>query len=204
MQPVQLVSAAHQARHLLHDLRRRVLDLAATPRSATEIAAQLGEPRQKINYHVRELAQAGLLRHAEERRRGNLIEQRYQRTARTYALSADLLEQLASTPDAVEDRASAGYLLALAGRTQAEVGRWMEMAAREEKRLATLSLDLEVRFSSPTQRAAFASDLASTLADLVERHSTPPAEAEEERPYRVVVGCYPRPRDTSADEESHP
>ena len=44
------------------------------PRSAAMLAAAVGLPRQKVNYHLRTLEQHGLVELVEERRKGNVTE----------------------------------------------------------------------------------------------------------------------------------
>lgn len=59
-----------------HPLRSQILNIARAPMSPSAIAAQLGESRQKVNYHVRQLRRAGFLRAAGRRQKRGLIEQR--------------------------------------------------------------------------------------------------------------------------------
>jgi DNA-binding transcriptional ArsR family regulator len=66
---VRLVEEPDRLRAALTPLRRRLLELLRVPTSATELAATLGLPRQKVNYHVRALEAAGLVRLVEERQR---------------------------------------------------------------------------------------------------------------------------------------
>ena len=92
---------------------------------------------------------------------------------------------------------SAKYLLGLASKVQSELGRSAEMAAAAGKRLATLSINTELRFTSPEQRAAFTQELQTAIVEVAGRHSLPFSKAdgpdEESRPFRLVVGCYPIP-----------
>jgi DNA-binding transcriptional ArsR family regulator len=194
---------------LLKPLRLEVLARAREPRSATEIAAELGLPRQKVNYHVRELERAGLLRLAESRRRRNLTERRYQATARAYLLSPELLGELGADERRVEDRLSAAYLLALGARMQRELGRATAEASEEGKRIATLSIDAELRFESPEQREAFANALRDAVTRVVAEHASPAVGPDGApgagRPFRLVAGCYPVPPESvKPDEEEEP
>jgi len=154
-------------------------------------------PRQTVNYHVRELARARLLSRAGRRRRRQLYEQCYVATARGYALSPELLGKLAADPSQVADAFSAAYLIGLASKMQSELGRVSDLAAKAGKRLATLSINTEVRFTSPEQRAKFTEELQSALVNVVGRFSAPFRSADgsdaEGRPFRLVLGCYPIP-----------
>lgn len=59
-----------------HPLRSQILNIARAPMSPSAIAAELGESRQKVNYHVRQLRRAGFLRAAGRRQKRGLVEQR--------------------------------------------------------------------------------------------------------------------------------
>jgi len=197
---LDLVRDSAQAAVLLyHPLRLRILEALLHPDSATGVARRMNLPRQTVNYHVRELARARLLSRAGRRRRRRMYEQCYVATARGYVLSPELLGKLAADPAQVVDRFSATYLLGLASKIQTELGRASQLAAKEGKRLATLSINTELRFTSPQQRAAFTEDLQRAIVEIVARHSSPfrkeDGSAAEGRPFRLVLGCYPIPKD---------
>jgi DNA-binding transcriptional ArsR family regulator len=180
-----------------HPLRLAILRAAAEPRSATEIAAGLGLPRQRVNYHIGRLRRAGFLVPAERRRRRGLFEQRYTASARAYVVAPEALGPVAARADQMEDRMSAEYLLALAAQTQGDLGQALADAARQGKRVATLSISTEVRFTSPEQRARFARALQKAITRVVGRHTSPSSTAEGApaagRLFRLVVGCFPPP-----------
>jgi DNA-binding transcriptional ArsR family regulator len=182
---------------LHHPLRLKILAALLEPDSATGVARRMKLPRQTVNYHVRELARARLLARAGRRRRRHLFEQCYVATARGYILSPELLGKLAADPAQVEDTLSAKYLLGLASKLQSELAPSVELAAATGKRLATLSINTELRFTSPEQRAAFTEELRRSIIEVAGRHSSPfsnsDGSAAEGRPFRLVVGCYPIP-----------
>jgi DNA-binding transcriptional ArsR family regulator len=123
--PAELESVRdpRRAAVLMHPLRLRILSLARSPASATELAGRLRLPRQKVNYHVRELARARFLRRAGQRRKRNLIERCYRATARAYVLAPDVLGPLAADWRRIEDTMSAQYLIALGSLVQTELTR---------------------------------------------------------------------------------
>lgn len=192
---VGLVDTESRAAAVLHPLRLRILRALAEPGSATDLARQFRLPRQRVNYHVRELARAGFLRRAGQRRKGGMIERRYVATARSYVLSPALLGRLGGDAAEVEDRFSAAYLLVLASRMQSEVAQAVRDAGEAEKRLATLSLSTDLRFESPERRARFADELQRAILDVVGRFASPAAQPDGApalgRLYRLVLGCYP-------------
>jgi DNA-binding transcriptional ArsR family regulator len=184
---------------LYHPLRLKILAALLQPDSAAGVARRMHLPRQTVNYHVRELARAKLLSRAGRRRRRRLYEQCYVATARGFVLSPELLGKLAADPAQVADTFSANYLIGLASKVQSELGQVAALAAKERKRLATLSINSELRFTSPEQRAAFTAALQKAIVETVGRFSSPFQQPDgspsEGRPFRLVVGCYPIPTD---------
>jgi hypothetical protein len=87
------------------------------------------------------------------------------------------------------DRLSASYLVALAARVIREVGQLLRKSEELNKRLATLSIDTEVRFRSAEDRAAFSSELAAAVAALVSRYHDESAPGG--RRHRLIIGAYP-------------
>jgi DNA-binding transcriptional ArsR family regulator len=190
-EPAQVAVLLH------HPLRLKILSALLEPDSATGVARRMKLPRQTVNYHVREMARARLLIRAGRRRRRHLFEQCYVATARGYVLSPELLGNLAADPAQIRDTLSAKYLLALASKLQSELARSLELATAAGKRLATFSINSELRFTSPEQRAAFTEDLQRSTVEVAARHSSPftnpDGSAAEGRPFRLMVGCYPIP-----------
>jgi DNA-binding transcriptional ArsR family regulator len=180
-----------------HPLRLAILRAAAEPRSATEIATGLGIPRQRVNYHIGRLRRSGFLIPAERRRRRGLYEQRYRASATAYVVAPEALAPVGAQADRVEDRLSAEYLVALAAQVQGELGQVLTDAAQQDKRVATLSISTEIRFTTPEQRARFARALHQAITRVVGRYASPSITAEGEpaagRLFRLVLGCYPPP-----------
>ena len=178
-----------------HPIRRQLLAKAAQPISATQLASELGLTRQRVNYHVRQLAKAGYLRPAGRRMRRNLVEQRYVATARSYVLSPQMLGPVSAASVQPQDAFSASYLLGLTALAQQEVGAVLEASQKAEVRIATLSLNAAVRFADPAQRAAFTEALTSAIAELIAKHTTPDVDETGApgagRRYRLMLGCYP-------------
>jgi len=191
------VTEMPRAAALLHPLRLRILDALREPDSAAGLARRLRLPRQKVNYHVRELARAHFLERAGQRRRRNMIERRFRTTAQAYILSPELLGRLGLPQSRVQDAFSAAYLLGILSLGQSELGRASREAAQQGKRLATLSVSSEFRFENPEQRARFTDELQRAIEDVIGRYASPHALADGNagpgRPYRLILGCYPIP-----------
>ena len=182
----------------LDPVRSRLLAELARPASAATLAARLGIPRQKLNYHLRALEAHGLVQVAETRRWGGLTERRLVATAASYVVSPTALGPAASNPDREADRLSASYLIALAARVVREVGDLLRRSIAAGRPLASLAIDAEIRFRSPAERAAFTDELARAVTGLVSRYHD--ASAPGGRPHRLVVVAHPLPREARASE----
>lgn len=175
----------------LDPIKTRLLAELSQPASAASLAGRVGLTRQKVNYHLRALEDHGLVEAAEQRRWGGLTERLMVATASSYVVSPAALGPLAADPARNDDRLSASYLIALGARIVREVGDLWRGARREDKRLATLSIDTVIRFRSPADRAAFTADLADAVAALAARYHDEAAPGG--RPHRLVVAAYPAP-----------
>jgi len=93
----------------LGPLRRAVLEgLRAGPASATELASQLGESRQRVNYHVRALERDGLVELHEERARRGCTERVVRATCHAVLVEPSVVGELPGD----QDRFAADTLLA--------------------------------------------------------------------------------------------
>jgi hypothetical protein len=86
---------------------------------------------------------------------------------------------------------SSSYLIATAAQTIREVSALQERAKAAEKQLPTMTIQVDVRFETPTARAAFVDELAAFLADAVQKHHAP--TAPRGRDYRFTIAGYPAP-----------
>ncbi|WP_283137477.1 ArsR/SmtB family transcription factor [Rhizohabitans arisaemae] len=190
----------------LDPVRARLLAELAEPASATTLAAKVGLPRQKVNYHLKALERHGLVELVEERRKGNCTERVMRATAASYVISPAALAAVEPDPARSPDRLSARWLLAVAARLVRDVGALVTGAAKAQRRLATFTLDGEVRFASAADRAAFAEELSTTVARLVSKYHD--ASTEGGRDHRLIVAIHPSvkavatPPDTSGTDDT--
>ena len=191
MDDVRVLADAGAVEIALDPIRSSILEALSEPGSAATVAAAVGLTRQKVNYHLRALEAHGLVELAEERAWGGITERLVRRSARRLVVAPDVLQSTASDPDAVGDRLSAAYLIAVNARTVSEVGAITSSAATGT-RLPTLTIDTVIGFRSPEDRAAFAAELQSALAALAARY-----HHDDGRPHRLTVSSYPRPKEPS-------
>jgi len=190
MWDVSVIEDAEAAAASLDPIRARLLaELAAGPASATMLAARVGLPRQKVNYHLKSLEKYGLVELVGERRRGNVTERLMRATAASYVISPTALAAVQPDPARFRDQLSARWLLSVAARLVRDVGTLITGADRARQRVATYALDGEVRFASAAQRAAFVDELTQGMSALVAKYHDP--DAEGGRSHRVVVALHP-------------
>lgn len=156
---VRTPDAAHVA---LSPLRREILSRLDEPASATEVAAALDMPRQKVNYHMTLLERHGLIRLAEVRQRRGFRERRFVRIG-TVVLAPDLLDE----PDRSDDL-SAEALVAAAS----DVIRAVGALEAHQRAHPTATLVTEVRFASPADHRRFLERVADLAAEF-DRGTTP-------------------------------
>lgn len=190
MLDVSVIEDAEAAAVSLDPVRARLLaELAAGPASATMLAARVGLPRQKVNYHLKALEKHGLVELAGERRKGNVTERLMRATAASYVISPAALAAVQPDPGRFRDQLSARWLLALSARLVRDVGALITGADRARQRVATYALDGEVRFASAAQRAAFVEELTRGVSALFAKYHD--EDAEGGRPHRIVIALHP-------------
>jgi DNA-binding transcriptional ArsR family regulator len=186
---VAVIEDAAAAGAALDPIRARMLAVLAEPGSASTLAPLVGLTRQQANYHLRTLERHRLVELVEERRKGNMTERIMQATAASYVISPSALPEVAPDPARAPDQLSARWLVALAARVVNEVGQLISGALAARQPLATFAIDSEIRFGSAADRAAFAAELATTVAGLVGKYHD--ATSEGGRTHRVIVALHP-------------
>lgn len=91
MRDVHVIRDLEQLKGLSVPLRFRIVkELMQDAMSTAELARSLGEPANKLHYHVAELERLGLIRVAETREKGNLIERAYRPVAGYFRIDPTL------------------------------------------------------------------------------------------------------------------
>ena len=187
---VETVRAPDRLVAMLGRSRRELLAHLDEPDSAAGLSRKLGMPRQRINYHLRELEKQGLVELVKERRKGNCTERVVRATARTFVISPEALGVLGTTPDMAADRFSAAYLLSAAAQTIREVATLDARAKAAGKRIATFTVETEVRFADAATRAQFAEELANAVARIASKYHD--EKARGGRRFRLLTAVHPK------------
>ena len=195
---VQVIEDPEAAAVALEPTRSRLLSELAVPASAATLAARVGLARQKVNYHLKALEAHGLVKQTNERKWGGLTERLLVASASSYVVSPSALGDAAADPNKRIDKLSASYLIALGARMVREVGELVRLAQESGKRLATLSVDTEIRFRSAAERAAFSAELSEAIVALASKYHDESATGG--RNHRLTVVAYPA-ADNNASQE---
>jgi DNA-binding transcriptional ArsR family regulator len=178
-----------RVRLALTPIRRTLLERLQEPASATQLAAALNLPRQRVNYHLRALERAGLVELVETRPRRGCTERIVVAAAEAFVVDPALLGE---TGEASQDRFAAAHLMHTAANVVRDVARQQTEAADEGSRLLTFTLETEIGFATPQDLERFTDELAEALATTAARYDTPG------RRYRVIAGGHPSPRTEAA------
>ncbi len=170
---MDLLDRPEQVLVALAPFRRELLERLREPASATELAGELGLSRQRVNYHLKALEEAGLVVLVAERPRRGFTERILKATADRYVVDPAVVTP-AQLTDAVEavDRHAAAHLVGVAADTVREVTRMQAAADRRQERLLTFTVEAEVAFAQPADLEAFTEALADAVARTAARFHT--------------------------------
>jgi DNA-binding transcriptional ArsR family regulator len=184
-----------QIRVALSPIRRRLLELLREPSSASRLAEELDLPRQRVNYHLKELEKAGLIALVEERQRRGFTERILRAADATLVVDPGLMGRAF---EGIQDQYAAEHLIEVAAGTVREVARMQAKAGEAGQRLLTFTVEAEVRFAEPGDLHRFTEAMTEAIRQTVESFDSPGG-----RPYRLIVGAHPAPRKSVTEGESH-
>ena len=201
---LDIIDDPGRARVALQPIRLRLLHLLEQPQSAPQVARAIGMPRQRVLYHLRMLEAQRLVEARDHGTVGRRIDRTYVRTATSYAIAPKTLGGVAVDARTVADAFSSAYRSAVAGRALDDLAALGRAAAARNKRVATITVETEVRFATPADQRRFADELATALTTLAARYHDPDAAAG--RAFRVFACGYPavpsRDRSGGTDREA--
>ena len=175
---------------LTHPVRLRMLDLLREAQSAAAVARALGEPRQKVNYHLKELERGGLVRPTGERRKGNMTEQLYQSVAGTFLVSPRVAWTDRRRAAALQDQAALAALVDLGERVQRHGVELLDRAAFDGDEIPSMAVEAEVAFADAEARSAFMREYLEALGPLLKKYGAPRRKGAR---FRLALAVYPDP-----------
>lgn len=181
---MELLEREGQVKAALSPIRRQLLTMLGEPASAVELARRTGIARQKLNYHLRVLEEAGLVELVETRQRRGCVERLLRATADELVVDPRILapgERLRS-----RDRYAAEHLVDAAADVVRTVSRLQAGADAAQKRLLTFTVEADITFGAPADVHAFTDALAAAVAELGERFGS-----DQGQRFRLLVGGHP-------------
>ena len=171
---------------LSHPTRVAVLEALREPGSAAEVGRALGHPRQRVNYHLKELEKAGLVQRTGTRTKGNLVAVLYRAVARSFVVAPTVAWTHPDRVAALRRSHALGTLVELGERLQRDAAVLLDRAAFDGEDVPAAAVAIEVAFPDEAARAAFMDAHLRTTRELLERHG-----ARDGRRFRAVLAVYP-------------
>jgi DNA-binding transcriptional ArsR family regulator len=180
MKEICYLERLDQAETLLRPGRIEILRQLASPASCTDVGTRLGQPPQRVYYHVKRMEQAGLVDRVGGRQVRGITEGIYQASASSYWLAPALVGVIGERR--AQDEMSLGFLLSLSEELQSDLAR----LARATGERSSLGMSGEVRLQ-PERRQEFLTDLRSAIESLLTKYG-----GADGAPFRIAFACYPK------------
>ncbi len=175
---------------LAHPVRLGILAALRTPSSGAEIARAIGQTRQNVNYHLKELERAGLVTSAGERRKGVFVEQLFEPVARSFVVSPRLGWVHERQRAALRDQVALERLVSAGEQLQRDASSLLERAAFAGEEVPSASVAADVKFADEAARAAFMEEYLAALKPLLTKYGS-----RDGTPFRVLMATYPTPEE---------
>ena len=187
---VAVVDGLDALQALGHPLRVQILAALRRPASAAAVARLVGEARQKVNYHLKELERVGLVRPVEQRLVGNLVETLFQSIASSFVLGDEALWTDPRRAQAMRDQQSLERLVEVGRRLHRDAAALLDRAAFDGEEIPSAALEVDLRLASDADRAAFMRDVINAIKPVLDRYGR-----RDGSPHRVALAAYPHPEE---------
>ena len=184
---VRTIRDAAGLQALCHPTRVEILEALHEPASAAAVARQIGQPRQRINYHLKALDEAGLVEAVDTRQNGNFVETRYRAVARSFVVASEVAWKGGRRLDALRAQHSLETLVAFGERLQQDAAELLDRAAFEGEEILSAAVSAHIRVASAEDRAAFMREYLEATRQLLDKYGSRDGAA-----YRVVLAVHPQ------------
>jgi DNA-binding transcriptional ArsR family regulator len=175
---------------LSHPTRVALLDLLREPASAAGAARALGQPRQRVNHHLRALEEAGLVVPVDTRQQRGFVETLYRSVAGTVLVSPRVAWGDPRRMNVLRSQHSLETLIQTGERLQRDATALLDRAAFDGEDIASATVASDIRFANDDDRAAFMREHLEHLKSLVDRYAS-----RRGARYRVVLAVHPDPEE---------
>lgn len=171
---------------LAHPTRVELLEALREPGSAATAARRIGQPRQRVAFHMKALEAAGLIEKIGSRRNGNFIETLYQAKAQSFVVAPDATRVDPRRLATLKKQHALQTLVAVGERLQRDALALLDEATFEDREIPSAAITAELCFADESDRTAFFTEYSAALVCLVEKY-----ESKRGAPYRVVMAVHP-------------
>jgi len=194
---VRSIRSPETLQALCHPTRVEMLEVLREPASAAGVGRAIGQPRQRVNYHLKALEEAGLVEKVGTRQQGNFTEVLYRSTARSFVVSPEVAWADPRRIEVLKQQHALQMLVAMGDRLQRDAVALLDRATFDGDQIASAAVSAETRFANENDRAAFLEEYLQSTRALVEKYG-----AKDGAPYRVVIAVHPEPEANESTEES--
>ncbi|MFS1514600.1 helix-turn-helix domain-containing protein [Chengkuizengella sp. SCS-71B] len=183
----KLITDVDQILMLNHPFKMEILQHLIESRSSSEVAKLIGEPPQKVNYHMKKLEGVGLIKRSGHRNVRNLVEVLYETVAEQFVLSDDstmnneLIQQM-------KDQGSLKYLYEMSEQMKQDTIKLMNVVD-ESDHVPSATLDFTIKLSNEEQRKQFIDDYVQMINKLASKYNT--NENESNEVFQAMIALYP-------------
>lgn len=179
-----LLTDLGQIAEATHPVRSDIVFRLYQPRSAAELAEQMGVPVTRLYHHLHRLEQLGFITVVATRRSGAKTERRYRTTALSFRLDPDAVRQ--SNP-----RDFAKTFAALFDVARNELVHEVETGALDPVEMRGMStIGITELALTEAQRA----DFVQRVKELLDRYETAEPPSADRTRFRVLVAGFPLTR----------
>jgi DNA-binding transcriptional ArsR family regulator len=171
---------------LSHPTRVAMLEALHKPQSAAAVGRELGQTRQRMNYHLKALEQAGLVERVGTRQNGNFVETLFRAAGRAFVVSPQVAWSGPRRIEALRSQHALGTLVGIGEQLQRDAAVLLDRAAYENEQIASAAVSAEVSFASDAERSAFMREYLEVTKELLDRYG-----AKGDKPYRIVLAIHP-------------
>src|SRR2546423_4939148 len=152
---VFVLKEASALQALAHPLRVAILEALREPAAAATVARQIGESRQKVNYHLKELEGARLVDRVGERRIGDFVETIYRAAAPSFLVSPEVAWSDPRRVEALRSQLSLETLVRLGEALQRDAAALLDRAAFDGEEIPSAAVVAQACFADEEARAKF-------------------------------------------------
>ncbi|MBB6454744.1 DNA-binding transcriptional ArsR family regulator [Salirhabdus euzebyi] len=185
-----LVTDAEQILMLNNSFKVSILSMLKDAKSSSEVAKDMDETPQKINYHMKKLESVNLIEMVGHRKIRNLVEVMYQAVAEEFVVPDDVRVQNEFV-QRMKDQGSLNHLFQMSEKMKEDTVTLMGHV-EDAQHIPSAMLDFAIRFENEQMRKSFVEDYVQLVSDLVKQYEGHGKEEQNDDLFQVLIALYPQ------------